>query len=105
MVSWGYQLGFRAEKKPSHKSNTGVSLKFREVLQITFLGERGREFGGGGGGRHQGSQTTKAMKNLSGRGRRLSRCSCEVIAIYMETEKSLQDETSHPPGKGALGRD
>lgn len=46
LVSWGNQLGFRAEKKPSRKSKAGVSLKFREMLEIAFLVERGRELSG-----------------------------------------------------------
>lgn len=46
MVIWGNQLGFRAEKKPNHKSKAGVSLKFREMLEIAFLVGRGRELSG-----------------------------------------------------------
>lgn len=46
MVGWGNQLGFRVRKKPGHKSRAGVSLKFREILGITFVVERGRELRG-----------------------------------------------------------
>lgn len=46
LVSWGNQLGFRAEEKPSHKSKAGISFKFREMLEIAFLVERGRELSG-----------------------------------------------------------
>lgn len=104
MVSWECQLGFRAEKKPSHKSNTGVSLKFGETLEIAFLGKRGRVLSGSG--RFQASGSTEARKNLSGRESGLDRCSYEVMVIYMEIYREIpaRQDQIHPHGKGVLRR-